>query len=298
LKTLLDRLGEGDLLISDGAMGTMLHAQGLTASECPESWCASHPELVRNVAAAYVEGGAEIIGTNSFGGSTFKLRAYGLAARCAELNKLAAQLAKQAIAGRGYVAASVGPTGRILDEEGGDVSGGEIFTAFSEQIVALAEGGADAICIETMASIREASQAIRAAKDKTRLPVICTFTFTAGVKGFRTIMGLKPSQAALAARDAGADVVGANCGTGIASIIEIVAEMRAAAPHVPILAQANAGAPVVENEKTLFKETPEYMASRVAELIKAGANLIGGCCGTTPAHVRAMAEAVRHSTKT
>ncbi len=298
LKSLLERLSQGDLLIADGAMGTMLHAQGLTARECPESWCASHPELVRSIAESYVGSGAEIIGTNSFGGSTCKLQAYGLAERCAEFNRLAAELAKQAIRGRGYVAASVGPTGRILEEEGGDVGAGEVYQAFREQIAALAEGGADAICIETMASIREASQAIRAAKDQTRLPVICTFTFRAGVKGFRTIMGLKPGQAARAALDAGADVVGANCGTGIAGMIEIAAEMRAAAPRVPILAQANAGAPVVENEKTLFKETPEYMASRATELIRAGANVIGGCCGTTPAHIRAMAESVRHPNKT
>ena len=295
LKTLLERLGEGDLLICDGALGTLLHTKGLAARECPESWCISHPELVQGIAEAYIEAGADIVETNSFGGNPFKLRAYGFAERCGEFNRAAAALAKRAITGKGYVAASVGPTGHILEEEGGDVTTAQLSAAFAEQAVALAAGGADAICIETMASIREAVQAIRAAKQNTQLPVICTFTFNPGAKGFRTMMGVKPDQAALAALDAGADVVGANCGNGIASMIEITGQMRAAAPRTPILIQANAGTPVIEDGKTVFLETPEYMASRVAELLQAGANVIGGCCGTSPAHIRAMAAAVRAS---
>lgn len=297
MKTLLERLSQGDLLISDGALGTLLHAKGLAAYECPESWCVSHPEVVQGIAEAYIEVGADMVGTNSFGGSPFKLRAYGFAERCGEFNMAAAVLAKRAITGKGYVAASVGPTGHILEEEGGDVTAAQLYAAFTEQAVALAAGGADAICVETMASIREAAQAIRAAKENTRLPVICTFTFNLGAKGFRTMMGLQPDRAALAALDAGADIVGANCGNGIANMIEITAQMRAAAPRAPILVHANAGTPVVEDGKTVFKETPEYMASRVAELIQAGAAVIGGCCGTTPAHIRAMAAAVRASSK-
>ncbi|HVX67363.1 MAG TPA: homocysteine S-methyltransferase family protein, partial [Bryobacteraceae bacterium] len=235
---------------------------------------------------------SDIVETNSFGGSSFKLKPYGLADQVRELNRAAAALAREAMRGRGYVAASVGPTGHILEEEGGDATAAQLYESFAEQIAALAEGGADALCIETMSSLGEAAQAIRAAKENSRLPVICTFTFEAGKKGFRTMMGVSPSRAATAAIAAGADVIGANCGNGIANMIAIAAEMRAAAPGVPILIHANAGAPVVEEGRTVFRETPDYMASRVPELVRAGAGIIGGCCGTDPRHIAAIAAAL------
>lgn len=293
MKTLLQRLVEGEVLVSDGAMGTFLHAKGLAAGECPESWCVSHPEVVRGIAEAYVAAGSDIVETNSFGGTKFKLKAYGLADRVAGFNRAAAALAKQAIGGTGYVAASVGPTGHIVEDEGGDVTPEQLYEAFKEQAIALAEGGADAICIETMSSLREAVEAVRAAKENTRLPVICTFTFEKGARGFRTMMGLTPERGAREAQAAGADVVGGNCGNGIANMIEIARQMRAAVPKTPILIHANAGAPAVENGRTVFKETPEYMGSRTAELVQAGANIVGGCCGTTPRHIAEMAAAVR-----
>ena len=293
MKTLLERIAQGDVLISDGAMGTFLHAKGLSAGECPESWCSSHPDVVRGIADAYIAAGSDIVETNSFGGTSYKLKAYGLADKVDEFNRAAAALAKEAFAGKGYVAASVGPTGHIVEEEGGDVTAAQLYEAFKEQVIALAAGGADAICVETMSSVREAAEAVRAAKENTSLPVICTFTFEAGAKGFRTMMGVKPDRAAKEAIAAGADVVGANCGNGIANMIEITKQMRAAAPNTPILIHANAGAPVVEDGKTTFKETPEYMASRVEELVAAGANIIGGCCGTTPGHIAAMAAEVK-----
>ena len=221
MKNLLERIAQGDVLISDGAMGTFLHAKGLAAGECPESWCMSHPDVVRGIAEAYIEAGSDVVETNSFGGSSFKLKPYGAAGRVAEFNRAAAALAKQAMGGRGFVAASVGPTGHILEDEGGDTTAEQLYEAFKQQIVALAEGGADAICVETMSSLEEAKQAIRAAKENTKLPVICTFTFEAGAKGFRTMMGLKPDRAAREAVAAGADIVGANCGNGIGNMIEI-----------------------------------------------------------------------------
>ena len=293
MKDLLARVRDGEVLISDGAMGTFLHAKGLAPGECPESWCVSHPDVVQGIAQAYIDAGSDIVETNSFGGTSFKLKPYGCAANVAEFNRAAAALAKQAMGGRGYVAASVGPTGHIVEEEGGDTTPEALYASFAEQVKALAEGGADAICIETMSSLAEAVQAIRAAKENTSLPVICTFTFEPGAKGFRTMMGLKPDRAAREAAAAGADVVGANCGNGIVNMLEITRQMRAAVPDVPILIHANAGAPVVEDGKTVFKETPEFMASRIKELIEAGANIVGGCCGTTPEHIRAMALAAR-----
>jgi 5-methyltetrahydrofolate--homocysteine methyltransferase len=210
-----------------------------------------------------------------------------------EFNRAAAALAKQAMGSKGYVAASVGPTSLILEEEGGKTTTEEMYQSFKEQVVALAEGGADAICIETMSSILEAKLAIKAAKENTQLPVICTFTFQAKTKGFRTMTGLTPERAAHEAVAAGADIVGANCGNGIANMIEITRQMRAAEPKVPILIHANAGMPKEVDGKVVFEETPEYMASRVAEIIEAGANIIGGCCGTSPAHIAAMAKAAR-----
>lgn len=293
MKSLLERIAQGEVLISDGAMGTFLHAKGLQGGECPESWCVSHPDVVKSIAAAYIEAGSDIVETNSFGGSAFKLKPYGHEAQVAKFNRAAAALAKQAMAGKGYVAASMGPTGHIVEDEGGDATAQQLYDVFKEQAVALAEGGADAICVETMSSLTEAVQAIKAVKENTKLPVICTFTFESGAKGFRTMMGVKPDRAAKAAVAAGADVIGANCGNGIANMIEITKQMRAAAPGTPILIHANAGAPEVENGKTVFKETPEYMASQVNELIDAGANIIGGCCGTTPGHIAAMAGIVR-----
>jgi 5-methyltetrahydrofolate--homocysteine methyltransferase len=293
MKNLLERLAEGAVLISDGAMGTFLQAKGLAAGECPESWCISHPDVVKGIAEAYIASGADMVETNSFGGSSFKLTLYGLGDKVREFNRAAAALAREAMKDKGYVAASVGPTGHIAEEEGGDVTAAEFYEAFQQQVLALAEGGADAICVETMSSLIEAVQGVKAAKQNTGLPVLCTFTFELGPKGFHTMMGVTPGRAAKEAVAAGADIIGANCGNGIDNMIEIARHMRAAAPHVPILIHANAGLPVVEDGRTVFKETPQYMASRVKALIGAGANIIGGCCGTTPEHIAAMAKAVR-----
>ena len=280
-------------MISDGAMGTYLQAKGLKPGECPESWCITHPEVVQGIHEAYIAAGSDIVETNSFGGTWYKLKPFGLADKVRELNKAAAVLAKQAIAGKGYVAASVGPTGQIVVDEGGDVTPDDLYKAFKEQVAALEEGGADALCIETMASLTEALEAIKAAKENTQLPVICTFTFSPGARGFRTMMGVTPQRAAQEAVAAGADVVGANCGNGIENMIEITRQMHAAQPGTPILINANAGMPVLEGEKTVFKETPEFMASKVPDLIRAGAQIIGGCCGTTPEHIAAIARVAR-----
>ena len=263
MKAFKERVAQGDILISDGAMGTYLQAKGLKPGECMESWCVSHPEVVRGIHEDYIAAGADILETNSFGGTSYKLEPYGLAHNVRELNMAAVALAKSVSrrTGKVYVAAAVGPTGRIAEDEGGDVTPQDLYRAFQEQVVALEEGGADALCIETMASLTEALQAIKAAKDNTKLPVICTFTFEAGARGFRTMMGVTPERAARAGVAAGADIVGANCGNGIVNMIEIARQTRAAQPNTPILINANAGLPVLEGEKTVFKESPEFMAS-------------------------------------
>jgi 5-methyltetrahydrofolate--homocysteine methyltransferase len=293
MKTLLERLAQGEILVSDGALGTFLQAKGLKPGECPESWCVSHPAVVREIARAYFAAGADIVETNTFGGNVLKLSNYGIADKVAEFNRAAVALVREAVGDKAYVAASVGPTGHLVVDEGGDASPEDLYGAFREQMTVLAEAGVDAFCIETMMSLTEAIQAVKAAKDNTNLPVMCTFTFNESPRGFRTMMGATPERTAREAAAAGADIVGANCGNGIDKMIEITRQMRAALPTTLILIQANAGLPVLEGDRTVFKETPEYMASRVKELVEAGANIIGGCCGTTPAHIAALAQAVR-----
>ena len=293
-EAMLERITRGEVLISDGAMGTYLQAAGLDSRECPESWCLSHPEVVRGIATAYVSAGSDIVETNSFGGNSFRLAPFHLASKVREFNLAAAALARDAMGDKGYVAASVGPTALPGKGEGGTISAEQLYDSFVEQMTALAEGGADALCIETMSSLIEATQAIRAAKENTRLPVICTFTFGATPRGFFTQTGVTPEQAATGAAEAGADIVGANCGIGIEDMIPITRRMRAALPGVPILIHVNAGMNTVIYGKVVFNATPEYMASHVEELIRAGANIIGGCCGTTPDHIAAMARTARN----
>ena len=293
MQGLLERIAAGEILISDGAMGTFLQAKGLKPGESPEHWCLTNPEAVKSIAEAYIAAGSDIIETDSFGGTSFKQKEYGLESKVVEMNKAAAGIAKEAMGDNGYVAASVGPTGQIAYDEGGNATEEDLYNAFKEQVVALAEGGADALCIETMMSVIEATTAVKAAKENTKLPVICTFTYELGARGYRTMMGADPASAAKAAVEAGADIVGANCGNGIANMIEITREIRAALPDTPILIQSNAGVPVFEDGKTVFKDTPEDMAAKVKELIAAGANIIGGCCGTSPAHIAAMAKAAK-----
>ena len=282
-----DSIKSGRILISDGAWGTFLHQKGLLPGECPELWCVEKPGEVLSIAQSYIDAGADMIKTNSFGGSVFKLSRYGLAGRAAEINEAAARISRQAAGDGRWVLASIGPTGKMLVME--DVTEQELYEAFATQAVAFEKGGADAALIETMSDIDEAVQAIRAVKENTRLEIICTFTFERTVRGeYRTMMGADPVSAARAVADAGADIVGANCGNGMEGMIEIAREIRGADQNVPILIHANAGLPCHVDGKDVYPETPEVIASFVPGLIDAGVSIIGGCCGTTPAHIRAM----------
>ncbi|HTX74420.1 MAG TPA: homocysteine S-methyltransferase family protein [Rectinemataceae bacterium] len=284
-------VAEGRILVSDGAWGSLLYSEGLPQGHCPELWCVERPEIVRGIASDYRSAGADMVETNSFGGSSIRLQGHGLAARAAELNEAAARLSREAVGDSAWVIASMGPTGKMLLT--GDVSEAELFDAFAVQAESLERGGADALCIETMSDMQEAEIAIRAAKEASRLEILATFTFEKTVHGYyRSMMGLSPEDAAAGALAAGADVIGTNCGNGFAGMIDIVTVMRAAAPGVPILVQANAGLPLARDGVIVYPETPEYMASLVPALLDAGANVVGGCCGTTPAHIAAIRRAV------
>lgn len=291
---ILDQIKKGKILVSDGAWGTFLQKKGLQLGECPEEWNVTHSGEVLDIARSYINAGADMIETNSFGGTRFKLEKYGLASQVFELNKAAAELSRKA-AGDKFVLGSVGPTGKILMM--GDVTEEELYEAFKEQAKGLEAGGADAIIIETMSDLDEARLAIRAAKENTGCEVFCTMTFEKTVSGeFRSMMGISPTEMVETLIDAGADLIGANCGNGIADMIGIVEEIRKTDKNIPVLVHANAGMPVYRDGETFFPETPGEMALLVPKIIAAGANIIGGCCGTTPDHICKVREVVDSTT--
>jgi len=287
--TLKQLISEGKTLVSDGAWGTFLQAKGLKPGECPEYWNILHPEAVFEIAQSYADAGSDTIETNSFGGNAFKLVAYGLENDVYEINFQAAALSRKAAGNDKYVLGSVGPTGKMLIM--GDVTEDELYEAFKNQVVALAEGGADAIVIETMTALDEAEIAVKAVKENTNCEVICTMTFDKTVDGeYRTMMGVSPSEMVESLKIAGVDILGANCSNGIEGMIEITKEIRKTDAEIPVLIHANAGLPQLKDGQTFFPETPDMMASFVPALQAAGANIIGGCCGTSPEHIRKIAQ--------
>jgi len=284
---ILDEIKLNRVLLSDGAWGTFLQAKGMKPGECPELWNITHRKDVFDIAESYLLAGSDIIETNSFGGSRFKLSLYGLEKRAYELNHAAAVISREASGRDKHVAGSVGPTGKMLLM--GDVTEEELYDAFREQAIALEAGGADIIIAETMSALDEAALAVRAARENTKCTVIITMTFSKEPDGgYHTMMGVSPEEMVISMKEAGAHIVGSNCGNGIEDMIGIVKAIRAADNLIPVMVQANAGIPELINGVTLFRESPEMMATFILELIKAGANIIGGCCGTTPEHIMTM----------
>jgi len=289
----VSKIKEGKVLVSDGAWGTFLHQKGLKADECPELWNQQRPEDVLEIALNYVEAGADMILTNSFGASPLKLEGYGLEAQTYELNRRAAEISKKAAGERCHVLGSMGPTGKMVMM--GEVNPQEVYKGFREQARGLADGDADGIVIETMSDPEEARLAIEAVKEITDLDIACTFTFSKNQDGaYRTMMGTDVGAYLEMAKSAGADIIGANCGNGTAGMIEIVREIRNLDPVIPVLVHANAGLPIYQDGKTVFPESAGEMASQIEELVAAGANIIGGCCGTTPEHIRKIVRVINN----
>lgn len=274
-------------LVFDGATGTMLQKLGLKPGGCPDELCLKDPGLVKKVHTAYIEAGSDIVTTNTFGANRAKLNEYDLGSKLREINIAAAKCAREAAGDNRFVAGGLGPTGRFA-EPVGDMSFDEALAIFSEQALALKEGGADLIIIETMMDIREMKAAIMGART-TGLPVVATMTFD---ETMRTVLGTPPESFAIMAEALGAACIGANCSLGIEGIYKALAAMSKVC-SIPLIAQPNAGIPVLKGTETVFPASPEEMAAYVPKLVEAGVKVLGGCCGTTPEHIKKMGSAFR-----
>ncbi|MBI3947811.1 MAG: homocysteine S-methyltransferase family protein [Armatimonadetes bacterium] len=288
MAAILEWIEAGRTVALDGGMGSQLIARGLKGGE---HWNLERPEVVRAIHQDYRAAGAAVLLTNTFGANRLNLARQGQQDRVADFNRAGVALARQAAGDAALVAGDIGPVGEFM-EPYGDRQPEELLDAFTEQASALASAGVDFFLIETLTVLEEAGLAIRACRQVSRLPVAAAMSFDPAGGGYRTLMGKTPEQCARALEDAGADIVGTNCGTvSPAQMAEIAARMRAATA-LPLLCEANAGAPRMEGGAVRYEQTPgEWLAGALA-CRDAGAQLVGGCCGTTPAHIRLLAEAV------
>lgn len=291
--SIIEKIKNNKVLLSDGAWGTSLQKMGLEVGSCPEKWNFDHPEKVKQVAREFIEAGSQLVKTNSFGGSRFKLEGYGLAGQAYEINKQAAALSREVAGDDIYVLASIGPSGKMILT--GEVTPDELYEAFKEQAMALEEGGADVILVETMTDLEEAKLAVKAAKENTNCVVAATMTFSKDFEGdYKTMMGISISDMVPVLKEAGASLIGSNCGNGIKEMIDLVKTIRSMDDQVPVVIHANAGMPEYQDGETVFPETPDEMAGSIKDIVDAGANIIGGCCGTTPEHIRKMKEVLKN----
>ncbi len=288
----LDRLRRGPAILGDGAWGTMLFSRGLATGDAPERVCLERPGLLTEIAGLYLAAGAEVVTTNTFGANPERLALHGLADRLEEICRAAVVSVRSAVGDRVWVSGSIGPTGSLLAPLG-KLDPAVASAGFERQAAALAAAGADLLCVETMTDLAEAELAVRAARVAAPgLPIVATLSFEATRKGFFTVMGASPKRAGVRLAAAGADAVGANCGDG-ETMAGIVREFRAHC-DLPVAVRPNAGLPTFVEGALVHPETPDAMAARVPELLEAGVRLLGGCCGTTPDHIRALRLAIDH----
>jgi 5-methyltetrahydrofolate--homocysteine methyltransferase len=298
-KSLLDTLKDRRL-VCDGAMGTQLMLAGLANGDCGEAWNLSHPDRVLKIQRKYVEAGADCLITNTFGGSRLMLKRHGHVDQLHEINQAGARIAREAFGGReGFVLGDIGPLGAIL-EPYGDLPAEQALAAYEEQARALVEAGVDAIIIETQTSLEEMGVAIDASKAAGAPCIIASFAYdlSQDQSFYVTMMGVTPERAAELAEEHGANIIALNCGTGMdMNGAAMVAKQYREACGLPVMVQPNAGLPVLENMKAVYKQLPADMAKNVPDVISAGANIVGSCCGSTPEHTRAIRQVVEKSNR-
>jgi 5-methyltetrahydrofolate--homocysteine methyltransferase len=291
MENILKRLQRGEVIVGDGAVGTFLIKKGLKLGEPPEGFNLTRPEVLEEIASLYLAAGAEIVTTNTFGASPLRLQQYSMEEEVEAVNRNAVEAARRAVGNKAYVAGCVGPTGKMLKPYG-KAAPEEVADGYRRQISALLAAGIDAVFVETMNDLNEAALAIKAARSlDSTIPILATVTFNKNPQGYFTLMGSSPKDAAAALEKAGADIVGSNCGQGAAQMVEIAREFKKNA-HVPVAIQSNAGMPVRSEDGIVYPETPEFLAAKAIELLDLGIQLIGGCCGTGPDHIRAMRKTV------
>jgi 5-methyltetrahydrofolate--homocysteine methyltransferase len=271
-------------ILGDGAMGTMLLEKGLEMGDCPEAWNLEKPDVIAEIHKAYVRAGSDFVETNTFGANPIKLARYDLDSKLQKIIMAGVDAARKVAGDSVMVAGSIGPTGAVL-EPYGDMPGERVRDAFMRTVQALDSAGVDFFLIETMSDPNEARLAVAAAKEVSTKPIVATMAFSKGAKGYRTMMGTSPADAATALLEAGAQYVGTNCCSGFDEALEIMTDMVAASPAA-IVVQPNAGLPSYKAGKVTYPETPEAMAGGAVKLLETGMRIVGGCCGTTPAHIK------------
>jgi 5-methyltetrahydrofolate--homocysteine methyltransferase len=281
----------GEVLVADGATGTMLQAAGLPTGTPGEAWILERPEEIIKLHRAYLEAGSQLVLTSTFGGTRPRLEAAGLAPHVAAINQRAAELAREAASDDAYVGGDIGPTGEMMPPLG-KLTYEKAIEVFAEQAQALAAGGVDCIYIETMSDLNEAKAAVEGAKQACNLPVFCTFSFdTHGHTG----MGISPTQAAQAMAEMGVQATGANCGHAPEEVLSFLPQMREVAPEAFLIAKPNAGVPRMVKRQAVYDAGPERMAGLARQYAELGALIIGACCGSSPEHIAAMAKAIHES---
>jgi len=287
----VDRLKTGEILVADGATGTSYQQMGLAIGVAPEEWVEDQPERVGGLHRAFIEAGSDIILTDTFGGTPIRLRETRFADRAGELNRRAAQLASQAAAGSHVlVAGSMGPTGMLM-EPLGDLTASAAADAYAEQAAGLIEGGVDLLLLETFFALEEALAAIDGIRRVTALPLVVSFSFD---QGTRTMMGLSPTTMLKAISPLGVAAIGANCGRSLDDMEKVVHELAAANTGIPLWIKPNAGLPRMDGDVARYDTTPEMMAAYAEVFMAAGAQIVGGCCGSSPAHVAAIGAAAAY----
>jgi 5-methyltetrahydrofolate--homocysteine methyltransferase len=281
--------GKGEVLLADGAWGTEFFKRGLMQGSPPDEWNLTHPEIVREITRDYLDAGASVILTNTFGANRFRLEAHGLSGKVREINIRAAELAREVVGQRVVVAGDIGPSGRIMAL--GEVTSEDLAAAFTEQARALRDGGVDWIVVESMADADEMEIAVRAASDAAGVPIVASMTYNRTPRGYRTMMGNSPETCVRKAESAGASLIGANCGTGIEDYVPLAPVLRGLTSQ-PLWMKANAGVPQLVGGRVTYPLTPEQYASFVPALIEAGVDVIGGCCGTDPRFIREVGKSI------